>query len=262
MNSPVKKMTFLHVLIIVLAVGFLIRGADFTTAIAEDAPKAEKVDAKDAKTSGEAVKVEEKKVETKAGEETVTTETTTTEVKDGDAPPEDELSNADIGVLQQLAERRRQLDGREKELDQREALLLAAQKEIAEKYKELDGLRSELKTLLGQQSEAQEKQLTSLVKVYEGMKPKDAAAILDELDATVLLQVMSRMSERKMSPILAEMRPEVAREVTRRLAIQRKLPEAPGAQLPNASSQPNAAPAPSAAATGTGTGNVPVPPKP
>lgn len=242
MSFFLKKLTFLHVLLIVLTVGFLIRGSDFSFAVAEDKPAAEKVEAKDAKTAPEEAKAKEG-----------ASEDAETAIKDTEEPPEDELSNADIGVLQQLAERRRQLDAREKELDQRQALLLAAQKEISEKYKELDALRGEIKSLLGQQSEEQEKQLTSLVKVYEGMKPKDAAAILDELDAAVLMQVMSRMSERKMSPILAEMRPEVAREVTRRLAIQRKLPEAPAAALPNASSQPNAAPQPD---------QVPVPPKP
>lgn len=246
MSVRLKKLTFLHVLLIVLTVGLLIRGADFRFAVAEDKPTGEKVAAKDATT----VKVEEKKIETKDGGKTVTTTEKTTEVKTEGEPPEDELSNADLGVLQQLAERRRQLDTREKELNQREALLLAAKAEIGQKYKELDALRGEIKTLLGQQSEAQEKQLTSLVKVYEGMKPKDAAAILNELDATVLMQVMSRMSERRMSPILAEMNPEVAREVTRRLAAQRKLPEAK-TPLANASSQPNAAP-----------GAVPVPPKP
>ena len=51
MKTPAKKLTFLHVLIIVLAVGFLIRGADFSFAVAEDKPAGEKVEAKDAKAA-------------------------------------------------------------------------------------------------------------------------------------------------------------------------------------------------------------------
>src|SRR3546814_4430099 len=64
-------------------------------------------------------------------------------------------------------------------------------------------------------SDLSEGQMQSLVKIYESMKPKDAARIFEELDMEVLLEVVERMKERKTAPILAEMNPERAKTVTR-----------------------------------------------
>src|SRR3546814_19626533 len=64
---------------------------------------------------------------------------------------------------------------------------------------------------------------SSLVKIYESMKPKDAARIFEHLDMEVLLEVVERMKERKTAPILAELDPERASTVTLELAKLREL---------------------------------------
>jgi flagellar motility protein MotE (MotC chaperone) len=60
------------------------------------------------------------------------------------------------------------------------------------------------------------------------MKPKDAARIFGELDMVVLLDVIERMKERKIAPILAEMNPQRAKAITIELAQRRGLPEQSG----------------------------------
>ncbi len=130
-------------------------------------------------------------------------------------------------VFKELSERRRQLEARENLLKTREALLKAAEKEIDTKYNELINLRTEIENLLNDQSEEEQKRIVSLIKVYEGMKPKDAARIFDTLDLDVLVAVVSGMSERKLSPIMASMNPERARTITIMLAEQKTLPELP-----------------------------------
>lgn len=137
------------------------------------------------------------------------------------------VENVRKDVREDYAERRKQLEQKERNLITREALLSAAEQEIDVKYKELLKLRSEIEDLLGQQSEAEKARIDSLVKIYEGMKPKDAARIFDTLDLDVLVAVMSKMSERKLSPILAAMNPERARTVTIMLAEEKQLPELP-----------------------------------
>ena len=57
-----------------------------------------------------------------------------------------------------------------------------------------------------------------LVKMYETMKPRDAAAIFNDLDLPVLLPVLDRMKETKAASVLAAMQPERARQVTAELA--------------------------------------------
>ena len=185
-------------------------------------------------------------------EETTTTTTTTEVIETGDeaqadnpppmSPPpavtggrpwvdaidaDMEYSEVRAELFEALAERRRSLDAREAEITKREALLAAAESEINQKYDEMESLREEIQGLLQQQSEEEEERIVSLVKVYEGMKAKDAANIFNTLDMDILISVMGRMSERKLAPILAEMNPDRARSVTIFLAEQKSLPTLP-----------------------------------
>jgi flagellar motility protein MotE (MotC chaperone) len=135
-----------------------------------------------------------------------------------------EYSEVKAELYQDLSNRRQELDKRERELGTREALLKAAERELDQKLRELNIVKDEITLLLQEQSEEERKRIQSLVKIYEGMKAKDAARIFNTLDMDVLLNVISRMSERKSAPILAEMNPERARSVTILLAEQKQLP--------------------------------------
>lgn len=135
-----------------------------------------------------------------------------------------EFSESRMELFNDLSARRQDIEGREKEVAMREALLKAAEQEIDQKYKELNTLKEEIKNLLKQQSAEEEKRIASLVKIYEGMKAKDAARIFDTLDMDVLIQVLGRMSERKSAPIIAAMSAERARSLTIMLAEQKRLP--------------------------------------
>lgn len=130
-------------------------------------------------------------------------------------------------MFKELADRRRQLDEREKSLGEREALLEAAQKEIDRKYKEMTGMRDEIQALLKKQSAEEEAQLASLVKIYSSMKPKDAGRIFNTLDLDILVEVVGKMPENKVSPILAAMDADRVRALTTLLAERKKLPEVP-----------------------------------
>lgn len=135
---------------------------------------------------------------------------------------------AEVEVLQNLAERRQQLDLRGREIEAQEALLKAAERRVEEKIAELKKLETRIAGFLRQHDEQGEAQLKSLVKVYENMKPKDAARIFEELEMAVLLDVVERMKEAKIAPILAGMDPSKAKSVTVELATRRKLPESGG----------------------------------
>lgn len=138
------------------------------------------------------------------------------------------FSPAELEVLQSLAERRRQLDLRSREVEAQEALLQAAELRVQEKIAKLKKLEARIEGLIRQHDEQSEAQLKSLVKVYENMKPKDAARIFEELEMAVLLDVVERMRESKIAPILASMDPAKAKSVTVELATRRKLPESGG----------------------------------
>jgi len=152
-----------------------------------------------------------------------------------DAPPEETsklitedptlLTQAEIELLQQLAERRRVLESREQELEIRNGLLTAAEKRIDKKIEELKVLRETIAGLVKTQDAQQDAKLSSLVKIYEAMKPKEAARIFEDLELDTLLEVAERMKERKLAPVMAKMNPDKAREITVELSRLRALPK-------------------------------------
>jgi flagellar motility protein MotE (MotC chaperone) len=139
-----------------------------------------------------------------------------------------QLSKSEIDVLQQLGERRQQLEKRGRELDMRANLLSATEARIDKKIKELKKLQTAVSALLKQHDKQEDKQLASLVKIYEKMKPKDAARILSKLDMGVLLTVAERMREAKMAGIMAYMDETKAKALTMELATRRSLPKVGG----------------------------------
>ncbi len=135
-----------------------------------------------------------------------------------------DMTEAEIELLQQLAKRREKLEQRAQTLDRRENLVKAAEKRLDQKVGEMERLRAEIEDLLVKYDEQETKQLARLVTIYEKMKPKDAARIFEDLDRDVLLKVVERMNERKTAPILAEMRPDKAQQLTLELAEREDLP--------------------------------------
>jgi len=138
------------------------------------------------------------------------------------------LTPAEIEILMRLAERRDELFAKARELDAREGLLRAAEIRIERRVAELEDLRGVIETRIKVFDEQQEKKLGSLVKIYENMKPKDAARIFEELEMGTLLEVAERMKERKLAPVMAQMNPDRAREVTVELRALRELPRSVG----------------------------------
>lgn len=136
------------------------------------------------------------------------------------------MTDEELDILQALGERRRELERREKEVLEREALLAAAERRLEEKLASLKDLQKTIEQSLQQRDGEGEAQILSLVKIYESMKPKDAARIFDQLEMGVLMPVVERMKERKTAPILAKMVPDKAREVTAELARRREAEEA------------------------------------
>lgn len=134
-----------------------------------------------------------------------------------------DYSAAEIEVLQALTKRREQIEARAGELDLRENMLKVAEKRVDERIAELKKLEAQINALVKQADEQEEQNLRSLVKVYENMKPGDAARIFEKLEDKVLLSVVERMKEAKLAPVLAVMDPGRAQKLTVDLATRRQV---------------------------------------
>jgi flagellar motility protein MotE (MotC chaperone) len=150
-----------------------------------------------------------------------------------------EFSAAEVEILQGLAARRDQLDKRATDLEQREALLKAAEKRIEVKLKELKDLQAKVESVVRRYDDEEDQRKKSMVKIFETMKPKDAARIFEQMDLPVLVPIMERMKEAKAAPVLAEMHPARAKQVTAELVKRRQ----PGLNEAVSPSAPEAPPA-------------------
>lgn len=129
-------------------------------------------------------------------------------------------------LLESLADRRQELEAYAGELATREALIAAAEQRIEERFAAMSALEAQISALVAAREAAEAELVSGIVVMYEQMRPRDAAAIFNTLDMTVLVQVARAMAPRRMSPILAAMDPVRARELTVRLAAAPSEPEA------------------------------------
>ncbi len=130
------------------------------------------------------------------------------------------LTKSEIELLKELSKRREKLEIEKKDMDIREQVLKVTEGKIDQKVSELKGLQSQLEELMKQYSQKENSKILSLVKIYETMKPKDAAKIFNELEMPVLIKVVSNMKEVKVAPIIADMEPSRARDLSIELAKQ------------------------------------------
>ncbi|BAM88659.1 conserved hypothetical protein [Bradyrhizobium oligotrophicum S58] len=142
-----------------------------------------------------------------------------------------QVSPAEKAILERLQSRRQELDARAREIDIRESLLRAAEQRIQSKTEEMKAIEGRISGAQAAKTEADNARFKSIVTMYEGMKPKDAAKVFDRLDMSVLLEIASQIAPRKMSDILGLMTPEAAERLTVELARRA------GADRPEASAE-------------------------
>lgn len=134
-------------------------------------------------------------------------------------------------------EKRNRLDEREKALERREALLKAAEQRLTDKINELKLLQTSLdRPAAAKPSDAKpsdqdrEEQLRRLARVYENMRPREAARIFEAMDHGLLLDVAGRMNAFKLAPVMAAMEPKKATLLTADLAKRKPAPRPAPAQ--------------------------------
>ncbi len=137
------------------------------------------------------------------------------------APPQPVISDAERKLLGDLRGRRDELDARERTLTQRESVLNAAEERLSARVTQLTALQTRLEALEKERTEHDEANWAGLVKVYETMKPREAAAIFNEMEMPTLLHVLDRMKDSKAALVLGAMQPDRARLATTQLAAQR-----------------------------------------
>ena len=132
-------------------------------------------------------------------------------------------SKEEMRILQELSNRRQALDKTEESLNMKANVLKATENKLEQKVSELKSLQDQVADLMKGYSEQEDAKYRSLVKIYENMKPRDAAKIFDELEMDMLVQIITRMKESRSAPIIATMHPAKAKELSVELTKHKSL---------------------------------------
>ena len=136
----------------------------------------------------------------------------------GDQSGSKGFSKEEVAVLTSLDARRVELEERAKRLEDREADLNRRDRDYAARQTQLREMTETLKLDREKGEKKRNLQIEQLANVYGSMDPKEAAALIEQLDATIALALLERMPEKRIGQILALMSPARALTITRMLS--------------------------------------------
>jgi flagellar motility protein MotE (MotC chaperone) len=123
-------------------------------------------------------------------------------------------SEGEVKLLQDLKKRRDEIDRREKTVNQESVRLFTIKKKVEQDILMLTKLKKELKEILGVFEIQKDKKIEGMIKVFDSMKPKQAAAIMNKLDINLAKNIAQKMKKQQSAKILALMNVEKAKEIT------------------------------------------------
>lgn len=127
-------------------------------------------------------------------------------------------------VLAAIMVERDLLENQRSTLAQRAAEIELANEMLEIETARLAELKQEVESLLERASVEHRADVERLVALYTNMKPRDAAAIMNDLDLEVMVTVLGTMAERNAAPILAALNPGRARALSLILLERAKFP--------------------------------------
>ena len=123
-----------------------------------------------------------------------------------------------LRLLEIIERKNRDLEKREAELLAKEENLKTLELKIREDLRIIEEAMVRSEELAGSRKGMIEENIASLSKVYSSMKPAQAAAILDRVDESIAIQILSRMRSRNSAKILGKMNKSVAKNISERIA--------------------------------------------
>lgn len=136
---------------------------------------------------------------------------------EADGEGEDIIKEEQID-LNFLLKRKAELEKEEEGLSKKRAELMVIQEEITSKIATLTQLRNEIMAGMAKKKIFREKNIKHLIKAYSAMKPQKAATLIEKLDTTFAIELLSRMKGGVVGGILSFVDTEKAARLSERLA--------------------------------------------
>lgn len=116
----------------------------------------------------------------------------------------------DADYLFKLADRKKELDKREEELNKVAAQIEKQKAEITAKLAQLEEVRQKISAKLEDRIKADDGKVEVLVQMYTNMKPAQAAKVFETLDEDLVIEILSRMKKKSAADILNLIKAEKA----------------------------------------------------
>jgi len=131
--------------------------------------------------------------------------------------PANTCSQEEVDVLRKLRTIKEGLDTRARTLDQRQQSIEEAETGIAKRVSELEGLLAKIHDSVQQEESIRSKKIKRLTGVYASMKAEKAAPVISKMELLTVVQMFTRMDEKKVGKILSFLPPDQAVKITQAL---------------------------------------------
>ena len=117
-----------------------------------------------------------------------------------------------------LIRKKAEIEKEEEKLAKNRAELMAIQKNITSKIAKLTQLRNEIRAQMATKKTVQEQKLKHLIKAYSAMKSQKAASLIEKLEITFAIELLSKMKGDVVGNILSFIEIDKAAKISERLA--------------------------------------------
>jgi len=117
-----------------------------------------------------------------------------------------------------LLRKKAEIEKEEENLVKKRAELVAIQKDITSKIAKLTQLRNEIRAQMATKKTIQEQRLNHLIKAYSTMKPQKAASLIEKLEITFAVELLSNMKGDAVGDILSFIETDKAAKLSEKLA--------------------------------------------
>lgn len=113
-----------------------------------------------------------------------------------------EGTDENLSYFSKLSERKKELDLREKQLNELEEELHKQRDEVEARIRKLEEMRVQIAVVLKERVQADDEKVNRLVDIFSNMKPQQAAKILGEVDESLAVEAIGRMKKKTAAEIL------------------------------------------------------------
>ncbi len=143
-------------------------------------------------------------------------------VKKEEIPDTRSWTLEELSFFNKLNDRKQELDLKEAELAKLEEELQQQKSELEVKIQQLEKMRSEISGVLKDKVATDQAKVDKLVQVYAGMKPQQAARVIETINEDLAVEVLDKMKKKSASEILNMMDAKKAQKLSEALAGYRQ----------------------------------------